>query len=84
MSFVRPKPDVPDFADQLKGIDRIILSIRPGITGPDALQYPDEAYMLTFWDDPESYIDNFIWPRKVRLNREYVGHWTFWWDLHYF
>lgn len=34
MSFVGPRPDVPGFADSVKEIDRIILSIRPGITGP--------------------------------------------------
>jgi lipopolysaccharide/colanic/teichoic acid biosynthesis glycosyltransferase len=34
MSFVGPRPDVPGFADSVKEIDRNILSIRPGITGP--------------------------------------------------
>ena len=34
MSFVGPRPDVPGFADKLKGDDKVILSVRPGITGP--------------------------------------------------
>ena len=32
MSFVGPRPDVPGYADKLTGDDRMILSIRPGIT----------------------------------------------------
>ena len=38
MSFVGPRPDVPGFADKLKGEGRIILSVRPGITGPATLK----------------------------------------------
>ena len=34
MSFVGPRPDVPGYADKLKGDDRIILNLRPGISGP--------------------------------------------------
>lgn len=42
MSFVGPRPDVPGYADQLKGNDRRILTLRPGITGPASLKYHDE------------------------------------------
>ncbi|WP_281170399.1 hypothetical protein [Gelidibacter mesophilus] len=37
MSFVGPRPDIAGFADRLKGFDRIILHIRPGITDPATL-----------------------------------------------
>ena len=39
MSFVGPRPDVEGYADKLKGEDRKILSIKPGITGPAQLAY---------------------------------------------
>ena len=39
MSFVGPRPDVPGYADQLKGDDRRVLKLRPGITGPATLKY---------------------------------------------
>lgn len=39
MSFVGPRPDVPGYADQLKGDDRRVLQLRPGITGPATLKY---------------------------------------------
>ena len=37
MSFVGPRPDVPGYADRLEGDDRVVLAMRPGITGPATL-----------------------------------------------
>src|SRR5690606_32991412 len=42
MSFVGPRPDVPGYADLLEGEDRIILSVKPGITGPVQLAFRNE------------------------------------------
>ena len=55
MSLVGPRPDVPGFADQLTGDDRIILSIRPGITGPASIAFRNEEEILASVDDPETY-----------------------------
>ena len=46
MSFVGPRPDVPGYADKLKGMDRDILKLRPGITGPATLKYRVEDEMI--------------------------------------
>ena len=46
MSFVGPRPDVPGYADKLEGDDRIILKLRPGITGPATLKYRREDEMI--------------------------------------
>jgi len=46
MSFVGPRPDVPGYADKLIGDDRLILDLRPGITGPASLKYRDEENMI--------------------------------------
>ncbi len=46
MSFVGPRPDVPGYADQLKGDDREVLKLRPGITGPASLKYRDEEEQI--------------------------------------
>ena len=50
MSFVGPRPDVPGYADQLKGDDRRMLELRPGITGPASLKYRDEEELLAIID----------------------------------
>lgn len=46
MSFVGPRPDVPGYADQLRGDDREVLKLRPGITGPASLKYRDEEEQI--------------------------------------
>ena len=46
MSFVGPRPDVPGYADRLQGEDRLILKLRPGITGPASLKYANEEEIL--------------------------------------
>ena len=83
MSFVGPRPDVPGFADKLQGEDRIILTIRPGITGPASLKYKDEEVLLAKQKDPESYNREIIWPDKVRINKAYIKEWTFKKDIEY-
>lgn len=83
MSFVGPRPDVPGFADQLAGADRIILSVRPGITGPATLKFRHEEKLLAVQEDPERYNHEVIFPEKVRLNREYVKNYTFGLDIKY-
>lgn len=47
MSFVGPRPDVPGYADQLQGDDRVVLKLRPGITGPATLKYRLEDEMIS-------------------------------------
>ena len=83
MSFVGPRPDVPGYADRLQGDDRIILSLRPGITGPASIKYKDEEAILASVDDPETYNDRIIWPDKVKINREYFNNYSLLRDLRY-
>jgi len=83
MSFVGPRPDVPGYADKLKGKDRIVLSIRPGITGPAQLAYKNEEEVLANQDDAVKYNDEIIWPNKVRINREYIEDHSLFKDFYY-
>lgn len=83
MSVVGPRPDVPGYADQLTGGDRIILLLRPGITGPASIKYRDEESLLAAVDDPAAYNDTVIWPDKVRINKEYFANYSLLLDLRY-
>jgi lipopolysaccharide/colanic/teichoic acid biosynthesis glycosyltransferase len=83
MSFVGPRPDVPGFADRLEGEDRIVLAIRPGITGPATLRFRNEEEELARQVDPERYNREVIFPEKVKLNREYVQNYSFIKDIGY-
>ena len=83
MSFVGPRPDVEGYADRLSGEDRIILSIRPGITGPASLKYKNEEQILAKQSNPKHYNDTVIWPDKVAINKEYIKNWSFKKDIGY-
>lgn len=83
MSFVGPRPDVTGYADLLQGDDRIILSVKPGITGPAQIAFKDEEETLNRVDNPLKYNDEVLWPEKVKINKNYVENWTFSRDLNY-
>jgi lipopolysaccharide/colanic/teichoic acid biosynthesis glycosyltransferase len=83
MSIVGPRPDVPGYADVLEGNERIILNIRPGITGPASIFYKNEEELLALQDDPEEYNRNVIWPSKVNINMEYIENYRLYKDLYY-
>ena len=81
MSFVGPRPDVPGFADLLEGEDRLILLVKPGITSPAAVKYRNEAALLAKQQNPEVYNREVLWNDKVKMNVEYVKHWSLWQDI---
>jgi lipopolysaccharide/colanic/teichoic acid biosynthesis glycosyltransferase len=95
MSFVGPRPDVPGYADQLEGEDRLVLEMRPGITGLATLKYRDEESLIEDYvkkakaeGDPRPeaeialwYNDQVIYPDKVRLNLQYYRNYSVFLDL---
>ncbi len=81
MSFVGPRPDVPGYADHLKGDDRRVLELKPGITGPATLKYSNEEELLTKVNNPIKYNNEVIFPDKVRINLEYMDNWSLWLDI---
>ena len=81
MSFVGPRPDMPEYFNRLKGEEKKILELRPGITGPASLKYANEEELLASVDDPVKYNDEVIWPDKVRINLDYYYNRTFWGDI---
>ena len=81
MSLVGPRPDVCGYADNLKGEDRKILELRPGITGVASLKYYDEEDVLATQDNPLKFNDEVIYPDKVRLNLDYYHNNNLWIDI---
>lgn len=81
MSFVGPRPDVAAYTDRLKGEEKRILELRPGITGPATLKYRREEELLAGKADPVAFNDAHIWPDKVRINLDYYYNRTFLTDL---
>ncbi|MCB9203292.1 MAG: sugar transferase [Flavobacteriales bacterium] len=83
MSFVGPRPDVSGYADKLTGEDKIILNIKPGITGPAQLKYRNEDEILKKVKNPVLYNDTILWKDKVKINRHYVENLSLKKDIYY-
>ena len=81
MSFVGPRPDMPEYLSRLFGEDKQILELRPGITGPATLVYANEEEILASVSDPRKHNDEILWPDKVRMNLEYYQNHSFIGDL---
>lgn len=84
MSFVGPRPDVPGYADRLPEEDKVVLSVRPGLTGLATLKYIDEEELLSIQENPQEYNDTVIYPDKVRINKIYIAQQSVWLDLKIF
>lgn len=74
MSFVGPRPDVPGYYDLLKGENRKLLQLKPGLCSRAALKYRNEEYLLAQQPDPLRYNDEIIFPDKIKMNLEYYHH----------
>lgn len=81
MSFVGPRPDIAGYYDLLKGADRTLLDLKPGITCPASLVYRNEEKLLSRQADPLKYNNEVIFPDKVRINLIYQANRSLWLDL---
>lgn len=71
MSFVGPRPDIPGYYDLLKGENRKILELKPGLTSEASLKYFNEETLLYQQENPLLFNDTVIFPDKVKMNLEY-------------
>ncbi len=83
MSFVGPRPDVPAYLDQIRRQAPLVLSVRPGITGPASIKYRREEQLLAAQRDPQAFNDLFLVPDKLRINEAYVRNYRLVADLKY-
>jgi len=81
MSFVGPRPDVPTEVAKYTAEERLLLTVRPGITDWASLRFHNEGQILRGYEDPHAAYLQLIRPEKVRLGLEYVEHATFKTDL---
>jgi len=73
MSLVGPRPQVPRFVDCFEpSLRRIVLHVRPGITGPTALHFRHEESLLADKPDRENFYIEQILPVKLQMDAEYV------------
>jgi lipopolysaccharide/colanic/teichoic acid biosynthesis glycosyltransferase len=82
MSLVGPRPDVAEFQPAGRQ-GQLVLSVRPGITGPATLVFRNEEELLAHQPDPEQYTRDVLVPAKARINEHYVRTWRLRRDVRY-
>jgi lipopolysaccharide/colanic/teichoic acid biosynthesis glycosyltransferase len=72
MSLVGPRPNVRRETDLYTIEERLLLSIKPGITDFASIVFSDEGEILSGQLDPDTAYNQLIRPGKSRLGIEYV------------
>ena len=80
MSIVGPRPEVPQYTSLYEGDEKLILSVRPGITDLSSVRFIDLASHIGETDIDANF-EARVLPVKNRLRVQYVQEWSFWGDL---
>jgi len=81
MSLVGPRPQVPEDVALYTRQERVILSVRPGMTDWASIKFHNEGEILRGSPDPDQAYVEKIRPGKIKLELEYVRAHPFWVDL---
>jgi lipopolysaccharide/colanic/teichoic acid biosynthesis glycosyltransferase len=84
MSIIGPRPEEKKFTDLFSENEKIILSVKPGITDWASLWNSDESELLEGSADPDDFYLKHIRPEKIRLQLEYAEKHNFFVDLQIF
>ncbi|MDP9199815.1 MAG: sugar transferase [Pseudomonadota bacterium] len=80
MSIVGPRPEVPRYTSLYTGDEKLILTMKPGITDLSSLQFIDLASHIGA-DNIDANFESRVLPIKNRLRVQYVREWSFWTDM---
>lgn len=83
MSLVGPRPEVQKFVDMYTEEEKIILTVRPGITDWASIKFNNEGEIIAasgIEDADEAYA-KLIRPDKLRLQLKYVRERNLWVDF---
>jgi len=81
MSFVGPRPEVPEYLSYYSGNKKDILQVRPGITDYASIKYRHEFAILSQSENPELLYTSKILPDKLNINLRYIENITLFQDL---
>ena len=80
MSIVGPRPEMPEYTSQYEGDEKIILTVKPGITDYASLEFIQLGEVLGA-DEPDRIYEEEIKPIKNALRVKYVKEQSFWGDI---
>jgi len=80
MSLVGPRPEVPQYTALYTGDEKLILTVRPGITDLSSLHFIDlQSHIGAV--DVDANFERLVLPEKNRLRVEYVMNWSLLGDI---
>ncbi|MGE5402259.1 MAG: sugar transferase [Ignavibacteriales bacterium] len=81
MRLVGPRPEVRKYVDLYTEEQKTVLNVEPGITDPASIRFRNESEILKKAENPEQFYINYIMPRKLNLNLQYLGQRSFLKDI---
>jgi len=81
MSLVGPRPQVPWAVRFYGDEEKVLLSVRPGITDYASIKFSNEGEILHGAKNPDKNYLEKIAPEKLKLGLQYVKERSFWVDL---
>ena len=73
MSLIGPRPEAPDYVKYYTVVQKQVLQVKPGMTGPSQLANRDEEEKLKGQQDAEHYYITELMPKKLALDLHYVA-----------
>ena len=74
MSLVGPRPEVERYVRLYTPEQRVVLSVRPGITDYASIAFSKENEILGAAEDPERMYIEEIMPEKIKYNLQYINN----------
>jgi len=74
MSLVGPRPEVRKYVNLYNEDQRVILSVKPGITDYASIKFVNENDLLAKSTDPEKIYIEEILPHKIELNMIFINN----------
>lgn len=81
MSLVGPRPEVRKYVELYTPRQLHVLDVCPGITSLASIRYRNENDILAASDDPDRCYIEKVLPDKLKIDLEYVGKASFFYDI---
>jgi lipopolysaccharide/colanic/teichoic acid biosynthesis glycosyltransferase len=81
MSFIGPRPEVPEYVDLSDERWQKVLLVKPGITDLASLAFRNEEDLLGDQGDVASFYRDWLLPRKLDLSAHYIRTRSFFTDV---
>lgn len=81
MSLVGPRPEDPKFIVHYPEKWSNVLSVKPGIVGPNQIFFRNEESLFPVGENPEAFYVSNILPQKLDADITYAQHHSLWGDL---